>query len=55
MFVTFDEYADKKVVGVDPHGSILALPEELNTSTAQYQVEGIGYDFVPGVSCPDLS
>jgi cystathionine beta-synthase len=35
---------------VDPHGSILAVPEELNTSTEQYQVEGIGYDFVPGMT-----
>ncbi|KAI9317762.1 cystathionine beta-synthase [Dichotomocladium elegans] len=38
-----------KVVGVDPHGSILALPESLNTSTGSYQVEGIGYDFIPDV------
>ena len=33
---------------MDPHGSILAVPESLNTSHSQYQVEGIGYDFVPG-------
>lgn len=38
------------MVGVDPYGSILALPEELNTVTGPYQVEGIGYDFVPGIS-----
>jgi cystathionine beta-synthase len=38
---------------VDPHGSILAVPESLNTSHSQYQVEGIGYDFVPGT--PDSS
>lgn len=38
------------VVGVDPLGSILALPENLNeTSTTYYEVEGIGYDFVPTV------
>jgi len=39
------------VVGVDPEGSILALPESLNTteSGALYIVEGIGYDFVPDV------
>ncbi|CAM0137187.1 cystathionine beta-synthase [Umbelopsis sp. WA50703] len=36
-----------KIVGVDPHGSILAVPEELNTTTDSYQVEGIGYDFIP--------
>ncbi|XP_047536717.1 cystathionine beta-synthase-like [Vanessa atalanta] len=36
------------VVGVDPHGSILAQPEELNKSDVQmYEVEGIGYDFLP--------
>ena len=38
---------------MDPHGSILAVPESLNTSHSQYQVEGIGYDFVPGT--PDSS
>ncbi|KAF9273479.1 hypothetical protein BGZ68_001483 [Mortierella alpina] len=35
------------IVGVDPHGSILAEPESLNTSTEGYKVEGIGYDFIP--------
>lgn len=38
-----------KVIGVDPHGSILAQPETLNTTTEGYQVEGIGYDFIPDV------
>lgn len=39
-----------KVVGVDPHGSILAEPEELNDCDDPiYNVEGIGYDFVPTV------
>jgi len=39
------------VVGVDPKGSILALPETLNETDAgaQYIVEGIGYDFIPDV------
>ncbi|KZT65034.1 PALP-domain-containing protein [Daedalea quercina L-15889] len=39
------------IVGVDPKGSILAVPESLNTSDAgaAYIVEGIGYDFVPDV------
>ncbi|KAJ1566391.1 hypothetical protein HK405_010014 [Cladochytrium tenue] len=38
------------VVGVDPHGSILALPEALNAEGIHsYKVEGIGYDFVPAV------
>jgi cystathionine beta-synthase len=35
------------VVGVDPHGSLLADPE--NDPVGSYQVEGIGYDFVPDV------
>lgn len=39
-----------KVVGVDPYGSILAVPASLNkTDVTGYQVEGIGYDFVPSV------
>ncbi|OCH96227.1 PALP-domain-containing protein [Obba rivulosa] len=42
---------DCVIVAVDPKGSILAVPEELNTEDAgaQYVVEGIGYDFVPDV------
>lgn len=38
---------DIKIVGIDPHGSILAQPEELNTPGKSYHVEGIGYDFIP--------
>ncbi|MES1910672.1 MAG: hypothetical protein MHM6MM_003223 [Cercozoa sp. M6MM] len=39
---------DLIVVGVDPLGSILAQPEPLNDSdVTSYQVEGIGYDFIP--------
>ena len=38
------------VVGVDPEGSILGGREEVGT----YQVEGIGYDFIPGVLDRDL-
>ncbi|KAI9485915.1 MAG: tryptophan synthase beta subunit-like PLP-dependent enzyme [Benjaminiella poitrasii] len=38
-----------KIVGVDPVGSILALPESLNSKMEPYQVEGIGYDFIPDV------
>ena len=39
-----------KVIGVDPYGSILAQPEELNkTDVTYYDVEGIGYDFIPNV------
>ncbi|PIK50363.1 putative cystathionine beta-synthase [Apostichopus japonicus] len=38
-----------QIVGVDPVGSILALPESLNGEVTSYHVEGIGYDFVPTV------
>lgn len=39
-----------KFVAVDPHGSILAQPESLNKSdVTYYEVEGIGYDFIPTV------
>lgn len=38
------------IVGVDPDGSILAQPEKLNeTNVSFYEVEGIGYDFIPTV------
>ncbi|XP_068618944.1 cystathionine beta-synthase-like [Battus philenor] len=38
------------VVGVDPLGSVLAEPEEINKSdVSMYEVEGIGYDFLPKV------
>ena len=42
---------DVKIVGVDPVGSILALPDSMNDHgrLEPYLVEGIGYDFVPGV------
>lgn len=47
---------DVKVIGVDPVGSILALPESLNTKNRlkPYKVEGIGYDFIPEVLNRDL-
>ena len=40
-----------KIVGVDPVGSILAVPDHLNDEgrLQSYHVEGIGYDFIPGV------
>merc|ERR1719387_1224696 len=46
-----------KIVAVDPYGSILAEPAEVNEQSARtghkelsaYQVEGIGYDFIPTV------
>ena len=37
-----------KVVGIDPWGSIFALPESTNdTKVRANQVEGTGYDFIP--------
>eukprot|EP00049_Salpingoeca_infusionum_P010801 m.186202 g.186202 ORF g.186202 m.186202 type:complete len:566 (-) comp14751_c0_seq5:4044-5741(-) len=45
-----EEVPDVTIVGADPFGSILAQPEELNqTDITGYQVEGIGYDFIPRV------
>ncbi|KAK1232928.1 cystathionine beta-synthase [Marasmius sp. AFHP31] len=43
------------VVGVDPEGSILAVPESLNSKRKgeAYFVEGIGYDFIPEVLSRD--
>jgi cystathionine beta-synthase len=39
-----------KIIGVDPNGSILAQPEDLNKEGIHsYLVEGIGYDFIPTV------
>ncbi|KAM3728405.1 Cystathionine beta-synthase cbs-1 [Dirofilaria immitis] len=41
-----------KIVGVDPIGSVLADPEHSKVST--YEVEGIGYDFIPTVLDRDI-
>lgn len=40
-----------KVIAADPHGSILAVPADLNREheNEPYKVEGIGYDFIPQV------
>lgn len=38
-----------KIIGVDPVGSILAMPQSLNSEMRSYKMEGIGYDFVPKV------
>jgi cystathionine beta-synthase len=43
-----------KIIGVDPNGSILALPEALNGKIHSYKVEGIGYDFIPAVLERDI-
>ncbi|KAF8074866.1 cystathionine beta-synthase [Lyophyllum atratum] len=48
---------DCVIVAVDPKGSILALPDDLNKSEegVQYIVEGIGYDFIPDVLSRDIT
>lgn len=39
-----------QIIAIDPAGSILAQPEELNAEGIHsYKVEGIGYDFIPRV------
>jgi len=39
-----------QMIGADPEGSDLALPLSLNkTDVTYYEVEGIGYDFIPSV------
>merc|ERR1712050_632299 len=46
-----------QIVAVDPYGSILAEPDSMNDGSERtgqkrltaYQVEGIGYDFIPTV------
>lgn len=43
------------VVAADPEGSILSVPESLNkTDVDFYEVEGIGYDFIPTVLDRDV-
>ncbi|KAF6021025.1 CBS [Bugula neritina] len=45
-----DKCPNCKIIGVDPEGSIIAQPSSLNVSdVTMYEVEGIGYDFVPTV------
>jgi cystathionine beta-synthase len=36
-----------KVVGVDPVGSIIAQPDEINSGVSSYKVEGLGHDYCP--------
>ena len=40
-----ETYPACQIIGVDPVGSLLAGPEEIK----HYEVEGIGYDFIPQV------
>merc|ERR1712226_926692 len=58
-----EQIPDVKIVGVDPYGSILAEPDSMNDGSARtgqkrltaYQVEGIGYDFIPTVLDRDVA
>ncbi len=47
----FHPLLNKRCLSLQQKGSILASPETLNVEGAgqQYVVEGIGYDFIPGV------
>ncbi|OAF71616.1 hypothetical protein A3Q56_00590 [Intoshia linei] len=38
-----------KIIGVDPYGSILGNKDKKEDDCTFYEVEGIGYDFIPGV------
>merc|ERR1712039_1059839 len=57
-----EKIPDVKIVAVDPYGSILAIPDSMNDGSARtgqkrltaYQVEGIGYDFIPTVLDRDV-
>lgn len=40
---------DITIVGVDPVGSVLAVPANINSGKSEYKIEGIGNDFVPQV------
>lgn len=46
-----EELPNCKVVSIDPVGSILARPDSMNDKTLSsfYEIEGIGYDFIPAV------
>lgn len=44
-----DQNPNIRIVAVDPKGSILAEPATMNSEMVPYQVEGIGYDFIPRV------
>jgi cystathionine beta-synthase len=46
-----EKYPKCTIIGVDPKGSLLAQPESLNINEGSgfYEVEGIGYDFIPTV------
>merc|ERR1712039_648624 len=57
-----EKIPDVKIVAVDPYGSILAEPGSMNDGSKRtgqgrltaYQVEGIGYDFIPTVLDRDV-
>lgn len=43
-----------KIVGIDPHGSVLAKPDNLNTPSKGYKIEGIGQEKPPKILRFDL-
>ncbi|CAD6188897.1 unnamed protein product [Caenorhabditis auriculariae] len=47
-----EQFSGVKIIGVDPEGSILAHKD--HTKMAPYEVEGIGYDFIPGTLDRDV-
>ena len=50
VLFTLNTWFCLQVIGVDPVGSIIAEPDDLNKADDTfYEVEGIGYDFVPTV------
>ena len=42
-----EQNSNVQIIGADPKGSIIALPESLNNSSENFLVEGIGHDFIP--------
>lgn len=36
-----------KIIGINPFGSVLAMPKDRPFEEVSYLVEGIGYDFIP--------
>ena len=43
-----EKFPNIQVVGVDPYGSVMAMPQTINKGGSfVYKVEGIGHDFIP--------
>lgn len=48
------KFSDCKIIGIDPEGSVIAGNEDPNMKKIKFEVEGIGYDFVPQVFDDEL-